>query len=142
MHFFPGVRVAMQLAFRARFGFIALWLVIITCIVAWMGAQFSGRQPATVALDVGLSVVRIVVPMLGILMLQELISREFERRYFLTSLTYPRPRHHFLLGRLVGLLILLSLFLIVLAAERPCHRPSQDKLHRQIFDDCVDIFPP
>jgi Cu-processing system permease protein len=115
MCFLPSIRVAVQLALRARFGFIALWLVIITCLAAWMGGQFSGRQPATVALDVGISVIRVVVPILGILMLQELISREFERRYFLSSLTYPRPRHYFLLGRLVGLLILLSLLLLVLA---------------------------
>ncbi|MBB1520247.1 hypothetical protein H3H45_13420 [Pseudomonas sp. SR9] len=81
-----------------------------------MSGQFSGRQPATVALDVGLSLIRIVLPVLGVLMLQELFSREFERRYFLASLAYPRPRYHFLLGRLAALVGLLAILLVVLAA--------------------------
>lgn len=101
---------------RARFGLITVWLVVMLCLVAWMGAQFSGRQPATVALDVGLSLIRITLPVLGILMLQVLFSNEFERRYFLASLTYPRPRHHFLLGRLGALVGLLAVLLAVLAA--------------------------
>lgn len=115
MYLLSHALVAVKLAFRARFGSIALWLVAILCIAVWMSAQFSGRQPATVALDVGLSLIRIMLPVLGILMLQELISREFERRYFLASLTYPRPRPHFLLGRLAGLFGLLSILLAVLA---------------------------
>lgn len=115
MYLFSNTLIATKLALRARFGSIAFWLVVILCVVVWMSAQFSGRQPATVALDVGLSLIRIMLPVLGILMLQELISREFERRYFLVSLTYPRPRQHFLLGRLTGLFCLLSLLLVVLA---------------------------
>lgn len=115
MYLLSNALIAAKLAFRARFGSIALWLVVILCIAVWMSAQFSGRQPATVALDVGLSLIRIMLPVLAILMLQELISREFERRYFLVSLTYPRPRPHFLLGRLAGLFGLLSILLVVLA---------------------------
>ena len=36
-------------------------------------AQFSGRQPVTLALDVGLSLIRVTLPILGILLLQELL---------------------------------------------------------------------
>lgn len=115
MFLLSDVRIAMQLALRARFGSIAFWLVVVVCLIAWMSAQFSGRQPATVALDVGVSVIRLVVPVLGVLVLQELLSREFERRYFLLSLTYPRPRIYFLLGRVIGVVVLLSLLLVVLA---------------------------
>jgi Cu-processing system permease protein len=111
-----NTRVGATLMLRARFGLIAFWLVVILCLTAWMGAQFSGRQPATVALDLGLSLMRITLPVLGVLMLQELFSREFERRYFLGSLTYPRQRHHFLLGRLGALMGLLAVLLVVLAS--------------------------
>lgn len=107
--------VAVRLMLRARFMSISLWLLIAVVVAAGMGAQFSGRQPATVALDVGLSLIRIVVPVFGVLMLQELISREFERKFFLSTLTYPRPRHHFLLGRMAALGVLMAAQLIVLA---------------------------
>ncbi|MDV7393414.1 hypothetical protein RZS08_18720, partial [Arthrospira platensis SPKY1] len=83
--------------------------------IVWMAAQFSGRQPAAVALDVGLSVLRLTLPVIGVLLLQELLSREFDRRLFLTSLTYPRPRHYFLLGRLAAVHVLLFLLLVGLA---------------------------
>lgn len=116
MSLLSSARIGAKLVLRARFGLIALWLVVIICLAAWMGAQFSGRQPATVALDVGLSLIRITLPVLGVLMLQELFSREFERRYFLASLTYPRSRYYFLLGRLGALMALLAVLLFVLAS--------------------------
>lgn len=107
-----------RLALRARY----LWLVgcslLVLALAAPLSAQFSGRQPATIALDVGFSVVRLLLPLVLVLMVQELLSREFDRRYFLSSLTYPRPRHHFLLSRFcvvvvltLGLLLLMALLL-------------------------------
>ncbi len=76
--------------------------------------QFSGRQPATVALDVGLSTIRLVLPLLSTLLLQELLSREFDRKLYLSSLTYPRPRHQFLLGRVAAIALLMLGLLAVL----------------------------
>lgn len=107
--------VAVRIAFRARFASIAFWFVIVLCVAVWMSAQFSGRQPETVALDVGLSLIRFALPILGLLILQELISHEFQRRYFLSSLTYPCARRDFLLGRLAALMLLLGAFLLVAA---------------------------
>lgn len=115
MSLLSNALVAALLALRVRFGSIALWLLAVLCVAVWMSAQFSGRQPATVSLDIGLSLIRIMLPVLGVLMLQELISREFERRYYLASLTYPRARLYFLLGRLAGVLGLLTILLVVLA---------------------------
>ncbi|HQR03992.1 MAG: hypothetical protein JSR19_05340 [Proteobacteria bacterium] len=77
-------------------------LLILTGLVAggaWMGAQFSPRQPATVALDVGLSMIRLAVPFLMLVQIQDLVAREVERRLILNSLTYPRSRAAFLLAR-------------------------------------------
>ncbi len=81
-----------------------------------MSAQFSARQPATIALDTGLSLLRLALPLLAVLLLQELLSREFDRKLYLSSLTYPRPRHHFLLGRVAAIAVLLLGLLVILAA--------------------------
>ncbi|MBC9073300.1 hypothetical protein IAI53_15085 [Thauera sp. CAU 1555] len=51
------------------------------------------------------------------LLLQELVSREFDRRLFLTSLTYPRPRYRFLLGRLLAVGCMLTILLGVLGVS-------------------------
>ncbi len=76
--------------------------------------QFSARQPATVALDVGISVIRFVLPLLAILMVQELFSREFERRLYLCSLTYPRSRVAWLIGRFVVTVTIVVALLLIL----------------------------
>lgn len=115
--FFSGLRLA------ARAGY--LWLagcsLFVLVVVALLAAQFSGRQPSTVALDVGLSIIRLLSPLVLVLMTQELVFREFDRRYFLNSLSYPRPRHQLLLGRFVavvalsfGLLVAMALLLVSL----------------------------
>lgn len=104
-----------RLAFRARFCWLAGGSLLALAFTAVLSAQFSGRQPETVAMDVGLSVIRLLLPLILVLMTQELLSREFERRYFLNTLSYPHPRHRLLLGRFMavvtltlGLLLLLS----------------------------------
>ena len=95
---------------------LATWLLVGVLIMALLAAEFSGRHPATIALDIGLSLARITLPILGVLTLQELISREFDRKLYLGSLTYPRPRHHFLLGRVAAIAVLLLGLLAILAA--------------------------
>ncbi len=106
-----------RLAFRARFGWLALGCLLVLTLAVLLSAQFSGRQPATVALDIGLSVIRLMLPLLLILMTQDLLSREFERRYFLNTLSYPHPRHSLLLGRFAAAAgLTLSLLLLLAAA--------------------------
>lgn len=109
------LRTSFLLARRAHFFSIALWLLLAVLGMALLGALFSGRQPATVALDVGLSAMRLLLPILVILLVQELLSREFDRRYILSSLTYPRPRHQLLLGRALTVLLLIYTLLAVMA---------------------------
>lgn len=111
----------LRLALRARYLWQAGCSLLALALAALLAAQFSGRQPATVALDVGLSVVRLLLPLVLVLMTQELLSREFDRRYFLNSLTYPRPRHKLLIGRFLavaaltlGLLLAMALLLALL----------------------------
>lgn len=115
MTLLPDLRTGMLLARRARYFSTSLWLLVAVLGLALMAAQFSGRQPATVALDVGLSAIRLLLPLLIVLLVQELFSREFDRRYILSSLTYPRPRHWLLLGRLTTILLLVYALMLVMA---------------------------
>lgn len=105
----------LRLALRANY----LWLVgcslLVVALAALLAAQFSGRQPATIALDVGLSVMRLLSPLVLVLMTQELLSREFDRRYFLNSLTYPCPRYNLLLGRFLAVAVLTLGMLVAMA---------------------------
>jgi Cu-processing system permease protein len=86
-----------------------------------LSAYFGGRQSVTVALDVGISTLRLLLPLLIVLLVQELLSREFDKRYYLVSLTYPNARSSLLLGRFaallamqLGLLLALGLLQVVL----------------------------
>lgn len=107
------IKTGLKLAFRAGFFTLAIWLLLSFALVVLVAAEFSARQPATVALDVGLSFIRLAFPVYAVLLVQELLTREFERRLHLTSLTYPRPRLFWLLGRLSAIgAILLCLQLI------------------------------
>lgn len=111
----PELLTGILLARRARYLWTCLWLTLAVLAAAYLASQFSGRQPATVALDVGISTMRLLLPLLIIFLAQELLSREFDRRYFLTSLSYPRPRHRFLLARLATILLLGYVAMIVIA---------------------------
>jgi len=110
-----NLSTGLRLAIRARFGWLSGSSLLVLALAAFLAAQFSGRHPATVALDIGLSVIRLLLPLVLVLMTQELLSREFDRRYFLNTLSYPQPRHRLLLSRFIavssltlGLLLALS----------------------------------
>ena len=112
---FSDIRTSLLLARRARYFSTSLWLILTVLGLSLMAAQFSGRQPTTVALDTGLSAMRLLLPLQIILLTQELISREFDRRYYLTTLTYPRPRHWLLIGRMTTILLLVYGVMLVTA---------------------------
>lgn len=112
----PNISTGFHLAFRARFAWLSIGSLLVLILAAFLSAQFSGRQPATVALDIGLSVIRLLLPLVMVLMTQELLSREFDRRYFLNTLSYPHPRHSLLLGRFIAVALLTLGLLLVLAA--------------------------
>ncbi|AWT11229.1 hypothetical protein DM292_14015 [Stutzerimonas frequens] len=113
----PTLLTAYRLAFRARLGWLTAGSLLIVTLAAFLAAQFSGRQPATVALDIGLSVIRLLVPLVLVLMTQELVSHEFDRRYFLNTFSYPISRHSLLLSRFMATAILtLGLTLLLVGA--------------------------
>ncbi len=59
---------------------------------------------------------RLVLPFVLILTTQELLSREFDRRYFLSTFSYPHARYKLLLGRFATVSILALGLLLLLAA--------------------------
>lgn len=112
MSIFRDFLNALRLALKANFAWMAAGVLIVVALAMLLSSYFSGRQPATVALDVGFSTIRLLVPLLIVLLVQELLSREFDKRYYLSSLTYPRSRHRLLLGRFTAVLaIVLGLLL-------------------------------
>lgn len=74
--------------------------------VSFLSGYFSPRQPRTVALDVGFSGLRFALILLNLFWVQELITKEIERRIVLFSLAFPVPRSAFLLGRLASVMVL------------------------------------
>lgn len=114
MAIFRDFLTSLHLALKAKFAWMAACIVLVVALATLLSSYFGGRQPATVALDVGLSTIRLLLPLLIVLLVQELLSREFEKRYFLNSLTYPRARYCLLLGRFTALLALVLLMLLAL----------------------------
>ncbi len=106
--------IALRLALKANFAWMAVGVLMVVALAMLLSSYFSGRQAATVALDVGLSTIRLLVPLLIVLLVQELLSREFDKRYYLNSLTYPRGRRSLLLGRFAALLAMLLGLLLAL----------------------------
>lgn len=117
MHLLSQTRVAILIVLRSRLPWLSGFFLLALCLIAYLAAQFSGRQPATVALDIGLSFIRLALPIATIVITQQLLSAEFERRYIYNSITYPSSRRTLLFGRLTaGFIITLSLLLILSTA--------------------------
>jgi ABC-type transport system involved in multi-copper enzyme maturation permease subunit len=114
-HLYADLNASLRLAVRARLIAFTVWLALGLTVIVLVAAQFSGRHPATIALDVGLSVLRLALPLLIVFLTQELFTREFDRRYFLNSLAYPRPRAQFIIGRFLATLTLVLCVLCLLA---------------------------
>lgn len=112
---FSNVSTGFQIAFRSFFFRRAAGFLVTLAVATLLSAQFSGRHPNTVALDIGISVMRLTLPLFIILTTQELLSREFDHRYFLNTLSYPHTRHALILGRFTAITILTLGLLVVLA---------------------------
>lgn len=98
-------------SFHAVFLFALLLLA-----AAWLAAAFSARQPQAVALDVGLSGIRISLTFLVLVWVQELVGKELERRTVFFVLAYPAPRASYLLGRYLGILLLAATATVLLGS--------------------------
>ena len=95
------------------------WLLVLAGVVlglAWLAANFSARQPATVALDVGLSGMRLVLMLMALFWVQELLGKDIERKSLYFVLAYPISREAYLLSRFAAVAALLALGVCILGA--------------------------
>ncbi|WP_255988357.1 ABC transporter permease subunit [Chitinolyticbacter albus] len=116
----PEYTVGLRLCIRIGFLKILAGFCLGLAGAAWLAGEFSGRQPATVALDVGLSFAHFAILLLGIVFAQELFAKEFERKYSLITLSYPISRRRFVLARfaaaytlLIGSCLAMALSLVI-----------------------------
>jgi Cu-processing system permease protein len=105
---------ALNLAFKAKYLWMACGILLVSALAIFLAAYFGGRQSVTVGLDVGFSSMRLLLPLLIVLLVQELLSREFDKRYYLASLTYPKARSSLLLGRFAAVFVLVIVLLLAL----------------------------
>jgi ABC-type transport system involved in multi-copper enzyme maturation permease subunit len=107
---------ALRLGLRSR-SFLALALIGLLAVAGGLlASQFSARQPATVAMDVGISAVRLIAVLLALFWAQELFARDRERRVLATVLSYPVSRVGYLVGRFLGVAALSAIALAGFAA--------------------------
>lgn len=78
---------------------ILLLITLVLLAAALLAGNFSGRQPLTVALDVGLSGLRFVLLLMALLWVQDLLARDIERKTIYFLLAYPVTRSQFLFSR-------------------------------------------
>jgi Cu-processing system permease protein len=93
---------AWRSGFRGRGVRLIVFLGLLTAAVAWLAAAFSGRQPETVALDVGFSLTRLFGALLILFWVTELLGRDLERRTIYFVLAYPFSRSIYILSRFLA----------------------------------------
>jgi ABC-type transport system involved in multi-copper enzyme maturation permease subunit len=108
-------RTTLLSGIRSRVFQLIFFLGVLLVGVAYLASMFSPRQPQTVALDVGLSGLRITLVLLGLLWVQELFSREVEQKNVILNLAYPVDRACYVLGRFFGIAVLLALTALIIS---------------------------
>jgi Cu-processing system permease protein len=108
------ILVAWRSGLRSRSIHALLFLGLLVMGGALLAAMFSGRQPHTVALDVGLSGIRFISLLMVLVWCQDLVGREIDRRTVYLALAYPAPRASYLLGRYLGVALLASIGVVIL----------------------------
>jgi Cu-processing system permease protein len=106
---------AWRSGFRGRGVRLILFLGLLTAATAWLAAQFSGRQPETVALDVGFSMIRLFGALLVLFWVTELVGKDLERRTIYFVLAYPFSRSIYVLSRFLAVAGLAAVATIGLA---------------------------
>ncbi len=100
---------------RSRYFHGVALLAVLLVLTAYLASSFSPRAPRTVALDVGISGLRISLVLLGILWVQEAFSREVDRKTVLLLLSYPLGRGQYLIGKFFGVVSLGAIAVVALA---------------------------
>lgn len=101
---------------RVRSSRTILALTLLAIASAWLAGTFSLRQPQTVAFDVGFSLIRILAALMAIFWVQELISKDLERKTVLWACANPVSRSQYVLGRFLGIAGMSFLMLVLMGA--------------------------
>lgn len=111
---FELIRLGLRVGWRGVGLRVLLPLALLVMVASVLGSGFSGRQPSSVALDVGLTGLRLVLLVVALLWVQDLFARDIERKTVYFMLAYPLTRTHYLLSRFftVALLALAALALV------------------------------
>lgn len=106
---------AWRSGFRGRGVRLIVFLGLLTAVTAWLAAEFSGRQPETVALDVGFSLTRLFGALLVLFWVTELLGRDLERRTIYFVLAYPIPRSIYIFSRFLAIASLAAIAVVGLS---------------------------
>ncbi|MCW9088251.1 MAG: hypothetical protein OQK54_01830 [Gammaproteobacteria bacterium] len=107
------INLSLRILLKHRLLWLTAFALFSVLVSAALAAEFGGRQPATLALDVGLSALRLALPLFMIFQVQELFSKEFERKFYLLSLSYPVSRLQWFAGRFAALLVVTTILLLL-----------------------------
>ena len=104
-----------ELVRQKVFYFLLLFALIVIGNSAFL-AKFSFQEEFQMLKDVALGAMSVFLSLLAILATAMLLPRDLEDRTIFTILSKPVPRHEYLLGKLLGVIILLGLSTIVMGA--------------------------
>jgi len=100
---------------RSRSFQIVFSLGLLLVIGGYFASLFSPRQPETVALDIGISGMRFSLTLLSLFWVQDMFGKEIERKTSTLFLTYPISRAHYVVGRFLGITLLLFTAAVIFA---------------------------
>lgn len=101
--------------YRARSVHAAFLLMVILALGSWMAGEFAARAPATVTMDVGISLTRFILMILALLWAQDFFAKDIEKKTVYSLLAQPISRSGYFMGRYLGVSILLAITLIALS---------------------------
>ncbi|MBV1774383.1 hypothetical protein KSF73_01515 [Burkholderiaceae bacterium DAT-1] len=107
--------MGLKSGWRSHVARLILFVGVALIGIAWVSGNFATRAPQTVGFDVGFSLIRIVMVLLGLFWVQELFAKDLERKTAIFALAYPVARWKFLVGRLIAITLLCWITISVLA---------------------------
>ena len=110
-----GSNTFIELVRQKVFYFLLLFALLIIGSSVFM-TKFSFTEEFKMLKDVALGAMSVFLSMLAILTTATLLPRDLEDRTIFTILSKPVPRHEYLLGKLLGVVILLTLSTLVMGA--------------------------
>lgn len=108
------IRSGIVSGLRGRSIQVTFVLGLVLIAFAYLAASFSPRQPQTIALDIGLSAIRFTLVLLALFWVQDLFTREVDRKIILHSLALPVSRSAFFVGRFFAIVALTVVSSVIL----------------------------